>query len=930
MRRPAAKLLVVALAAALLLPVTGVAGAQAPEGPQTAKGVSQPVYTQRAVEEVRVETAYGAIFGQIIRPLTDDGQDVIAPVILTYSPYNVLKEPNIAEDAGSRYFVPRGYARAVFDVVGTRNSSGCYDYGGIRERETGRDIVNFLGTQPWSNGKVGMIGGSYDGTTQIAAAIEQPEHLAAIIPQVAIDRWYDYAYGGGIRYFLNSENPIDEGFDTPLAFDFGFGALPPSETDPGAALPVIATRIDPCDRVEHTNRAYEEDPVYDDFWVERDYRALADRVQAPVLIEGGWRDHNVKHWDSTRFFMALPDDLPKHLVMGRWRHSASRFPDAMDLRHAWFDQYLMGLDTGVEQLPLVDTQLNPLEGADGESGERRQEADWPPPGTREAVVRLTSAGATEIDALALEGSAGTTEPSQASYVDNNPALTEEEMFGPTSSGGSSPTRSFVRFLSEPLGADVRISGGPVLDLLTKTTSPETHFTPVLYDQAPNGSRRIITRGFLNSRNRNGLEVSEPNPFDEYYRAPVELWDIDWILPAGHRLGIVVASANAAWALHDTSEAVNQLGLTEDGLEGSVLRLPVSQGGPALGSPEPPPPSPDPTPVPTDSPPPTPDPSPDPSPAPEPEPTVERVAGDDRIATAVEVSRARGNAAETVVLARADLYPDALAGGPLAVSRQAPLLLTASTELSDETADEIARLDATRAVLLGGEQALSPAVADALEDRGLTVERIGGDNRFGTAALVADALGSEAGSAFIVEGANVDPQRGWPDAVSSAPLAAATGRPILLATASSLPQETADALGRGAVTESVVVGGEAAVGATVFAELEARGHGPRRVSGDDRYATSAAVYDEALEAGLDPRVLWLATGGDFPDALTAGATVGALRQSLLLVDPQDLDGSPRVREVLEADPAVVERVLLLGGPAAVSPEVEDEIRALTRT
>jgi len=925
MRRSTAQLLAAALAVALLLPLAASAGAQAPE-PETAKGVTQPIYTRRVAEDVRVETPYGSMFGRIIRPLTDDGQDVVAPVILGYSPYNVLNEPDIADDFYASYFVPRGYARAVFDVVGTRNSSGCYDYGGIRERETGRDIVNFLGTREWSNGKVGMIGGSYDGTTAIATAIEQPEHLAAIIPQVAIDRWYDYAYGGGIRYFLNSERPSDEGFDTPLAFDFGFGALPPSETDPGTALGVIGSRIDPCDRVEHTNRGYEEDPVYDDFWDERDYRARADRVKAAVLIEGGWLDHNVKHWDSTRFFMALPDDLPKHLVMGRWRHSSSKFPDAQDLRHAWFDRYLMGLDTGVEELPLVDTQLNPLEGPDGQSGERRQEVSWPPPGTREAAVRLTSAGTTGVDALALEVSDGSAPaPTRASYVDNNKTLTEEQMFAP----GGSPINSFLRFVGEPLAADVRISGGPVLDLLVKSTAPETQYTPVLYDQAPDGSRRIITRGFLNALNRNGLDVSERLPFEEDYRAKVDFWDIDWVLPAGHRLGVVVASANAVWALSDVSESTNNLQLTENGIDGSVLRLPVSQGGPALGSPEPPPPSAEPTPVPTDSPPPTTDPNPDPNPDPEPAPEVERVEGEDRIDTAVEVSQIRGNAAETVVLARADVYPDALAGGPLAVNRQAPLLLTASNELSEETADEITRLDATRAVLLGGEEALSPEVADALQDRGLAVERIGGNNRFATAALVADALGSDAGSAFVVEGANADPKRGWPDAVSAAPLAGATGRPILLVTAGSVPDETAAALERGAVTESVVVGGEAAVGPAVFAELQARGHGPRRLSGDNRYATSAAVYDEALEEGLDQQVLWLATGADFPDALTAGATVGALRQSLLLVDPQDLDGSPAVREVLDAEPPVVELVRLLGGREAVSPEVEEEIRALVR-
>ncbi|MGH3087027.1 MAG: CocE/NonD family hydrolase, partial [Rubrobacteraceae bacterium] len=248
------------------------------EGYETTRGKSQPKYTEFVTEQYRVETEHGTIYGEVKRPVVPDGVDV--PVILTYSPYNVLKSPSplagsTADDSVADYFAPRGYARAVFDVVGTRESSGCYDYGGIAERETGAAVVDFLGTRDWSNGKAGMIGGSYDGTTQISAAIEAPEHLTAIIPQVAIDRWYDYAYGGGIRYFLNSERPTDEGFDTPLAFDFGFGFLPPTDPTQPQFADALADHINPCERIQHTEYGYDPDPVYDEFWDERDYRSKA-------------------------------------------------------------------------------------------------------------------------------------------------------------------------------------------------------------------------------------------------------------------------------------------------------------------------------------------------------------------------------------------------------------------------------------------------------------------------------------------------------------------------------------------------------------------------------------------------------------------------------------------------------------------------------
>ena len=555
--------LVGSLALAAGLAAGPPAQAQVADGIETTTGKSEPIYDEHVQEEFRVETRHGTLFGFVDRPVVPEGVKV--PVILTYSPYNSLGCPvNLGCDVHDDFYVPRGYARAVFDVVGTRESSGCYDYGGIRERESGYDLVEFLGTQEWSNGKVGMIGGSYDGTTQIAAAVEAPPHLTTIVPQVAIDRWYDYAYGQGVRYFLNSENPTDEGFDTPLAFDFGFGFLPPSDpSNPAAFSETLGDRFTPCDQLLHTERGYESDPVYDEFWVERDYRALAGNVKASVFIEGGWLDHNVKHWDSTRFFEALPADHPKKLVMGNWRHSASQFDDAEDIRHAWFDYWLLGLDTGVMDLPAVDTQP-------GGTQERVQEPTWPPPGTRDVTLTLAAGEATTPGSLGLTSADPT-------FSDDNKALTEEAMFA--GAGGD----SYLAFLSAPLANDVRISGPPQLDLDATTDAASTHITPVLFAEDPDGGHAVITRGFLNSRNRDGLDTSTDLPPGAPWSPLVDMWDTDYVVPAGHRLGLLVSSSNAAWALPDTTQATTTVHLA-DGVGSSTLTLPVSAGQSAVSSP----------------------------------------------------------------------------------------------------------------------------------------------------------------------------------------------------------------------------------------------------------------------------------------------------------------------------------------------------------
>ena len=560
------------LAAALALPAG--AGA-APQEAKTTKGVTEPNFPDQVVEQYEVPTEHGTMVGWVSRPDPDAYPELYAqgqgtegpgvPTVLVLSPYNSIYHPVHAAPptlarAEQAYFTQRGYAYAQFDVVGTRESGGCYDYGGIRERETGAAVIDFLGSRDWSNGNVGMIGGSYDGTTQIAAAIEQPEHLKAIVPQVAIDRWYDYAFGGGVRYFLNSEDPSDEGFDTPFAFDFGFALIPPTSDDAPRNLEVLAERIDPCDRLLHTERAYEPDPVYDEFWDERDYRRSADKVEAAVLLEGGWLDHNVKHWGTTRFYEALPDDHPKKMVIGQWAHAGSQFDDAVDIRHAFFDQWLLGIDTGVMDLPQVDTQTN--------TGTRYQHEDWPPPGTRRVNVPLTLAPS--------ERDLGLADAEEPSYVGDQ-TVTEEMALEGQCNG-----RCLV-FITDPLAEPIRISGGPLLRLTATSDKPSTHYTPVLFTETADGERRIITRGFLNAKNHQSLRASTPLTPGEEYRAPVDIWDVDYEIPAGDRLGVAVLSSNIVWALPDDDTvpqggpATNTLTLGGE----SYLQLPLSVGADSL-------------------------------------------------------------------------------------------------------------------------------------------------------------------------------------------------------------------------------------------------------------------------------------------------------------------------------------------------------------
>jgi putative cell wall-binding protein len=312
------------------------------------------------------------------------------------------------------------------------------------------------------------------------------------------------------------------------------------------------------------------------------------------------------------------------------------------------------------------------------------------------------------------------------------------------------------------------------------------------------------------------------------------------------------------------------------------------------------------------------------------PIVERVSGTGRVETSAAVSRTRfgDRRVDTAVLARADEYPDALAGAPLAHELGAPLLLSAGDALSPAARDEIRRLGASRVVLLGGDAALAPQVEADLRAAGVrTVDRVAGPNRFATAAAIARRLAttSPSSTAFLAEGANDDPLRGWPDALSAAPYAAFTGAPVLLTNAAALPPETAAALDELFIDETVVVGGAAAVSEDVVRAIG--DHGPRRVFGATRYGTSAAVWREATAQGMGTEEIWVATGRNWPDALAAGPAVAGLGASMLLVDGANLTSSPETRAVIaEAQPRLVR---LVGGTAAISEGVSLQIRLLLR-
>jgi X-Pro dipeptidyl-peptidase len=555
-------------------------------------GAAAPAHAADPIAEIyKVPTVGGAeINVEVVRPADTPN----APVILTYSPYNTLGEgttPNLANDGLAEEYLPKGYARAVADVIGTRNSSGCWDYGGADEQQSGVDLVNFLASQPWSNGKVAMIGGSYDGTTanMVAARGDDVPGLAAIVPQAAISRWYGYAYGGGVRYFLNSEVPTDEGFDTPLLFDFGLARTPPTDPTDAKFADKLASRLNPCESVEHTQKGYDSSPDYDEFWLERDYLKDASNFRAAVLVAHGWQDYNVKQDEGLRLFEALGSGVPfKKMFFFQGPH-ASPSGEAWDaLLSDFFDHTLKGVDNGVEEGPQVVSEGRTI-GADGyENTAFLESSSWPPSGTAEKTLWIRRTFDQEIPGVQVPdpgtGETGVlSEQENTEPVDNvftwfDAGIMSEEWT--TNDPLNEPGHGYysLYFKSEPLTEPARLAGRAVLDATVNPMNAGAHITPVLVDVAPDGTLRTVARGFLNLDYRNGLEVAEPAP-GEWQAARVEFLPQDFTFQPGHRIGLLIQGSNTVWAVPGTPGMTNILTgpLSDVSDHGSKLLLPLAPG-----------------------------------------------------------------------------------------------------------------------------------------------------------------------------------------------------------------------------------------------------------------------------------------------------------------------------------------------------------------
>lgn len=298
--------------------------------------------------------------------------------------------------------------------------------------------------------------------------------------------------------------------------------------------------------------------------------------------------------------------------------------------------------------------------------------------------------------------------------------------------------------------------------------------------------------------------------------------------------------------------------------------------------------------------------------------VLRLGGSDRYGTAGAVSaNLLQPGADTMIVASGLGFPDALGGTAAAGHLGGSLLLTTPTVLPASTANELSRVSPSNVIVLGGPSAVSDVVLNAIKALlpAATVTRIGGANRYDTAADLSRAVyPGGASTAFIASG------RTFPDGLAGGAEAARLGAPLLLSDPVALSPETLAELQRLAPTTVYLLGGTASLSKSVADAVAAAlpAATVTRLAGADRYATSVAI--SGLQGPGVP-VVYVAAGTNFPDGLSGAAAAGELGGPLLLTMPGGLPTSVAA-ELARLKPR---RVVVLGGLSAVSNTVVAQLR-----
>jgi putative CocE/NonD family hydrolase len=483
------------------------------------------------------------------------------PVLLERTPYDKHRMTYAGADFGVRA-AARGYVYVIQDCRGRFASEGEW-YVFKDESQDGYDAIEWAAALPNSNGKVGLVGMSYVGVTQMLAAITTPPHLAGIMPVITGSNYHEnWTYQGGAL-----AESFDQGWSMYFAADVlnrralkattaahGEMVLPLRDCPvfiPGAPTGLADYYLD-----------WLAHPRYDDYWKQWSIEEQFAKIKVPGFHVAAWydlfQDGTLKNYSGIKAqggseaarndqkLLVFPGGhaglKPK---IGDIDFGKDSVPDLVALTLRWYDHVLKGIDNGIEKEKPVKIFV---------MGRNvwREEDSWPLARARQTRYYLHSGS--NANTLSGDGTLSNSPPSEEppdKYI-YDPADPVPTRGGPVPSGGSAgpvdqrPTEGrndVLVYTSPAFSQDTEVTGPVTLELYVSSSAVDTDFTGKLIDVWPNGNAENLIDGILRARYRNSMEKAEfMNPGDTY-KVTINLWSTSNVFLAGHKLRVEVSSSN---------------------------------------------------------------------------------------------------------------------------------------------------------------------------------------------------------------------------------------------------------------------------------------------------------------------------------------------------------------------------------------------------
>ncbi len=528
---------------------------------------------QAPLHNIRPKTTHMVSMADGIRLATDVylpdvSPETKVPTVLIRTPYGKNVGPSIYYK-----YVRRGYAVVVQDTRGREDSEGDW-IPNYYETEDGDDTLNWIAAQPWSDGSVGMTGGSYLGYVQWAAMVSENPHLKAMLSSVTAGSAFGdlprrggcYTSGMMAWAFMvsgqRSDSSLMERDDWDQVLD-----IRPLDQIPKQALgyeiPFVTKYLEHMD--------------LDDFWKKTDWKSRMGSHRVPALIMSGWFDDN--GMGTTEALDICENYEDKKVILGPWIHSGNSHYDVHGLELGmnalrydmdiicldWLEHYLKGVDNGIETTPTVEYYTMG-------TNEWKTAANWPIPETKEMVLYLD--GAEDNVAVKNEGTLSLEVPKSELtdtfvYDPSNPAthiidMSENEIEVPEDYTEEEKRADILCYTTETLTENVTISGDAYAQMYLSSNCEDTDLIVRITDVDETGRSMKLADGMICVRYRNGYESPEFMEEGNVYSVKIRTTKLSHTFLAGHKLRITITSSAKNFTFPNSN--------TRDGFNSTVHKI----------------------------------------------------------------------------------------------------------------------------------------------------------------------------------------------------------------------------------------------------------------------------------------------------------------------------------------------------------------------